>query len=730
MTQSDSEGLAAETEVGWGAVSPFVSVAGVGVLTALVPFPGWNLGLLVLGVLAIAAFLAVMVTLGRTARDSWLAMLGPGLLLLTIGAARDYAGGAVSSGLAPLVLLPILWVALMGTRAQLIVFGLATALMFWLPAALIGPPQYPVSELRRGVLWLLIALVVAPVVQRLVQRQRRESAALRSERERTQRLFVDAPHGILVVRSDGTIIRANGAVVELVDHSGAAVLGARLQDFADDPHAVAQLLRDALSRPTQGHSAQWTVAARERWLAVTARALVDSDDVTILVHVVDISEQRRQEAELAHLADHDTLTGLLNRRRYEQELVAHEHRNLYRGPRGGALLIDLDRFKEVNDTLGHPHGDRLLIEVAQMLRTCVREQDVVARLGGDEFAILLTDGDAAVVERVAQAVVDGVAAVAAEGAGVVRRVTASVGGVTFEGIEGSDWDVSVLTDLAMYEAKDRGRNRYCVISPSNPALPQTAERLEWRNRIRDALDEGRLVLHVQPILELGQHRVRSAEALLRLREGDELFAPGVFLEAAGRSGLMPELDAWVVSHAIDVLTLLRSRSPDFRLNVNVTYDSIGDPRLEAALERASATLPAGALRLELTETAPIVDVAATTAFCARVRELGYSIALDDFGAGYSSYSHLKLLDVDDVKIDGTFVRAAPTSPVDRTIVCSLIALAHELGKTVTVEHVSDAEILDFVTSAGADHAQGFHIGRPVPVEEFADRFLTGADSCR
>lgn len=847
-------------EVGWADVSPFVWVAVIGVLSALVPFPGWGWKLAVLAALAVLAFIAVLVTLGRTDRDSWLAQLGPALLLLTIAAARDFSGGPVSSGLAPLVVLPLLWVAMMGTRAQLMVFGLATAAMFWIPAVLVGAPQYPASEVRRGVLWLLVALVVAPVVQRIVARQRAESTALREtnerlgaltrsayltsvvvtdlegrieefshgseamlgyraqdlighsaevlhdreeieqvaqelsvppaevfealatsaaparrwtyrrqdgtplsvrlvltprlddagertgyigvamdvteatrteqalreQKERTQRLFIDAPHGIVLARPDGEIVQVNDAFADVVGRSWTKLPGVRLPDLTTEPIDVENLLTAALQAPATVHTSDWTVRESGLRLAVTARALVAGDsEAAVLLHVVDVSEQRRHEAELAHLADHDVLTSLVNRRRFERELAAQQARIAQGDQRGGLLLVDLDRFKEVNDTLGHRHGDRLLIQVADMLTGCVRAEDLVARLGGDEFAILLRQGDSGVVERVARDVVAGVESITAHGAGAVRRVTASVGAVTFEGAGGYDWDIPVLADLAMYESKERGRNGYTLISPEQPTLPRAADHLEWRSRIRDALDEDRLVLHVQPILDLRSGRVRSGELLVRLLEDGELLAPGRFLAAAERAGLMPELDTWVVSQAIGVAQQLRRQDPEIVLHVNVSSSSISDPRLEAAWDRAARDLEHGALRVELTETAPVTDPEEARSFSRRMRARGISLALDDFGTGYSSYAHLKLLDIDHVKIDGSFVQAMPHSEIDRIVVRSLVTLAHELGKQVTAEYVSDADVLAHVRACGADQAQGFHIGAPMPVERFVSRFLTG-----
>ena len=448
----------------------------------------------------------------------------------------------------------------------------------------------------------------------------------------------------------------------------------------------------------------------------------------VMVNVVDISERRRYLDRLAHLVDHDVLTGLANRRRFENELNRHLDHCRRHGPTGALLLLDLDNFKLVNDTLGHNAGDQLLVTIAGLLRRSIRSTDVVARLGGDEFAILLGDGDENAANRVAELVVERVRERAATLDGVHRRVTASVGVVTFAAAAEHATDVLALADMMMYDAKEAGRDQSALLPEGSEWGPRTEGRIQWQSRIEAALEEDRFELHLQPILDLHTDRVTSAEVLLRLREDDELVPPARFLYIAERTGQMPRVDAWVIEHSVEILARLRRIDPDFRLEVNLSGHSIVRPEIEATIVDSLARhdVAPQALILELTETAAVSDVPLAQAFAERISALGCQFALDDFGAGFGSFYYLKHLVFDYVKIDGEFVAHVHHSAVDRTIMRSIVGIARELGKKTVAEFVSEPEILDIVRAEGVDHAQGFLIGRPAPVDEFVAEFLPEA----
>jgi diguanylate cyclase (GGDEF)-like protein len=449
----------------------------------------------------------------------------------------------------------------------------------------------------------------------------------------------------------------------------------------------------------------------------------------VMVNVVDISDRRRYLDRLSHLADHDVLTGLANRRRFETELQRHLERCGRHGPTGALLLLDLDNFKQVNDTLGHNAGDELLITIAGLLRRSIRGSDLVARLGGDEFAVLLTEGGQEAAQRVAGLVVERVRDHAATLDGVGRRVTASVGAVTFKAASEHSADVLALADMTMYDAKEAGRNQVAVLPEGDERGPRTAARLHWQSRIEAALEEDRFELHLQPIMNIATGRISSAEVLLRMRDQGELVPPSRFVYIAERVGLMPRVDAWVVDHSLALLARMRAEhDPEFEFEVNLSGHSIGNPEIEQALISSLAThgVEPAALILEITETAAVADVAMARDFAARMTDLGCAFALDDFGAGFGSFYYLKHLFFDYVKIDGEFVAHVHESQVDRTIMRSIVGIAHDLGKRTVAEFVSAPEILEVCREEGVDFAQGYLIGKPVPYDEFVGQFMTSA----
>lgn len=711
----------------WSDVWPFIAVALVGL--AILPFgwehaSPWILGLFALMTLTTLALIAASVHRGRR---GWLAMVAPLTVFLDLAVARYAAGAAVASGIAPLVLLPVLWIALKGTRLQLVIAGVFGAAFFWVPAAVIGAPSYQTADWYRGLLTAALALLVAPVIQRVV---RQLGIANAHERESTLRaqevatrwrvLLEQLPDTVVAVigERNGQLawLETLGGSDELRQEFGAIVLG-------DHRPAMRRLLDQAVDGRAETELAD---AAGDRILAAVAVPLSGSEPAETLLVVRDVTRDRERERaldrsrrQLAYLADHDPVSGLLNRRRFDQVLGDH----VAGSDTGALLLLDLDLFKQVNDTLGHAAGDRLIVTVAGLLRDEVRGTDSAARLGGDEFAVLLPDADAAAARTVAGRLVDRVRTSVAA-LGNHPPVTASVGVVTICAAKTHGVDPMSLADIMLYEAKAGGRNRYAVFVDADGELPPISRATVWQSRINDALAENRFVLMLQPIMDLADGQVRAAEALVRLQEDGRLIMPGEFIATAEGSHLIVRLDCQVVRQGVALLADLRRRDPDFRLAVNVSGRSVGEPVLERTVLQALADheLPGSALILEVTETAAVADAARAQAFADRMAQIGCSLSLDDFGAGFGTFLRLKRLTFDYVKIYGEFVAAAVDSEVDRNLMRSIIRVAHELGKRVVAEYVTDEATLDLVRSEGADLAQGYHIGEPMPVAEFFRRF--------
>ena len=717
--------------------APFGIVAVAGLVAVLLPpyeRPWWVAGLAVLCLVLVA----VVYALGqRRGRRSWLDPLAAYLLFPFAALVNDAAGaggGGSSSGMTVLLLLPIIWLAITGSRTQLWIASLLAVLTCAAPIVLIGPPSYALGDWRRAVLWATVAVVIAPVLQRIVRDLERQSRRARVSNDRVERLFDDAPHGVALLDPSGSIIRVNISMAVLVGLDPPEMVGHRFADFETPGEGRVQDHLDRLLS-YRGESLQSECNLRDSGghdVSVSLSGTVVGDQQMgeiVMLNIVDISDRRRYLDRLAHLADHDVLTGLANRRRFESELERHLDRCRRHGPTGAILLLDLDNFKQVNDTLGHNAGDQLLVTIAGLLRRSIRSTDVVARLGGDEFAVLLTDGDQRDAARVAELVVDRISHHAATLDGVARRVTASVGAVTFRAAAEHAADVLALADMTMYDAKDAGRNQAVVLSEGDERGPRTAARLHWVSRVEQALVENRFELHLQPILDMATGRISSAEVLLRLRDDGELVPPSRFVYIAERVGLMPQVDAWVVDHSLELLgRMRREHQPDFEFEVNLSGHSIGNPEIERAIIDGLARhgVDPSALILEITETTAVADVALARVFAERMTDLGCAFALDDFGAGFGSFYYLKHLIFDYVKIDGEFVAHVHESAVDRTIVRSIVGIARDLGKRTVAEFVSDPRILEVCREEGVDFAQGYLIGRPVPFDEFVATHIPSA----
>ncbi|HMM49633.1 MAG TPA: EAL domain-containing protein, partial [Miltoncostaeaceae bacterium] len=487
-------------------------------------------------------------------------------------------------------------------------------------------------------------------------------------------------------------------------------------------HIVSRSFQEVLSLLESGKSASEVdrieVHTREHSLPVeiTFRALQGVHGPVVLAVARDISERRRLEV-AQHLADHDPLTGLFNRRRFEAELTRHlQHAHRYGA--GALLFVDLDGFKAVNDTCGHQTGDELLQMVGAAIAGRLRRTDVVARLGGDEFGALLPDTDMQHAQIAAEDVLIAVREVADRFAEHAPRVSASIGISCFDATVCDEEELLTAADLAMYSAKRSGGDRVHAFDPIDRG--DAGAHLSWVERIAGALERDEFVLHCQPIIDLKTRAVWKYEVLLRLPgEGGQLLGPAAFIGAAERHGLIQQVDRWVIGTAIDVIASHAALGRDLPLAVNLSSLTITDASLpafvEARLERAGVSPTS--LIFEITETAALANMQAARDLVVSLKELGCRFALDDFGAGFSSFAALKHLPADYLKIDGGFVCGLVKSRTDQLVVRALVDIARGLGMQTIGEHVEDRETEDVLRECGVDYAQGFLISRPLPIDQ-------------
>ena len=450
---------------------------------------------------------------------------------------------------------------------------------------------------------------------------------------------------------------------------------------------------------------------------------VRDDDGTLLFHegiLTDITQMKRQEEQLLHLATHDPLTGLHNRREFNAILERHLSRAKRYGGEGAVLWMDLDGFKEINDGLGHKVGDELLSSLAHRMKSTVRESDVLARLGGDEFAVLYPNVDSTQAQIAAMRLLEAIRKHTANVQGQAIRTTASMGVVLFPAHGMHATELLMQADMAMYRAKDQGRNRFCVYSPEQQALEAPEQRIDWLRLVREALETDGFVLYAQPILDLRTDEIVRYEILLRLLDRDGgIIPPGAFLDIAEQFGLSADIDRWVLSKTTQILSDARIRQKGISFAINLSPRTMTDREFLELISEMPALDVIGPVRLvmEITETAAIYNIHVAKDFLRTLRGRGYEFALDDFGMGFSSFYQLKNLDVDYLKIDGSFIRNLSRDPVDKHLVLAMVHLARSLGKRTIAEFVEDGEVLDMLREIGVDCAQGFHIGRPRPLDE-------------
>ncbi len=427
----------------------------------------------------------------------------------------------------------------------------------------------------------------------------------------------------------------------------------------------------------------------------------------------DISEQKRFQAQLVRMANQDPLTDLYNRRRLEEELELHLAESRRYGIQGALMFIDLDQFKQINDSLGHLVGDQLLVQVAKLLRGRLRDTDIIARLGGDEFAVLLphinADQAQVVGGKILQALQNTMVATGDRPSGV----TGSIGIALFPEHGTAAGELLAHADMAMYQSKESGRNRVRVYQPDQDSQAPAVARMDWQRRIQEALEEDLFVLTAQPILDLRNNRTSHYEVLLRMMGAQgKIIPPGVFLDTAERLGLIHGIDQWVVRHAIRLIAAHKKQGRAISLVTNVSARTLADAEIVPLIQRELelSGVDPRFLALEMAESAAITNIDKAGKFAAALKQVGCRVGLDDFGVGFASFHHLKHLPVDYLKIDASFIRDLPRDTTNQQLVRTMVAVARAFGKETIAKFVSDAGTLRLLKEYGVDYAQGFHIG--------------------
>lgn len=575
--------------------------------------------------------------------------------------------------------------------------------------------------------------VIAEMVGVYWERKRSEKA-LRETNRLLHQIIEFLPDATFVVDRDRKVISWNRAMIELTGVSKEDMIGkgdyAYAVPFFGSPRPILIDMVFAEDKEIQQRyryferkgdricaetSTPSLISKEGSYMWGAASGLFDGDGNLIgaIESIRDITEHRRMEEQLQYLATHDALTNIQNRYSFEEALK----RAISKGKRGmksALLLLDLDNFKLINDTLGHATGDEILISMVKLLKLNLREGDLLARFGGDEFAVLLEgvsyEEARIVAEKLRRVVCESDLDVITKG--TCLSLSISIGICLIE--ESVDYQRCIsLADSALYTAKEKGRNRVISADPSEDPIYRLTETNQLVRLIRNALQNDGFELYFQPIINLDNGSILHFEVLIRLKDNQgQLISPGKFLPVAERFGLMPQIDHWVVHASLAVMT----KFPELNLFINLSGVTLGDESILVDIEsciRTSGIAPSR-IGFEITETVAVKDILRTERWIRRLKNFGCLFALDDFGTGFSSFAYLRILPVDYIKIDGSFIKEANKEPVHRALIQAIKTIADTLGMKTIAEFVENEDILKVLKMLGIDYGQGYYLGKPDP----------------
>lgn len=585
-----------------------------------------------------------------------------------------------------------------------------------------------------------------------MSRHIRAHKSIEKERERLGGILRSVGEGVYGVNSDGQISFINPACRRILGYEpeehliGQSAL--RLFHYTDEEanpidedHCFLQQTYEAGESIEAQETIFWHKSGTPIPVECTVYPLtIENKRQGSVVAFRDISERKLLEEELRWQASHDALTKLFNRRYFEEQLTQETDR-LKRSSETSALLyIDLDRFKYINDTAGHVAGDRLLVEIAQILTRRLRKTDLLARLGGDEFAIILRNVSRTNVQHVAEGYREMFDQFMFVYNDKQYKVNSTIGIALIDWESESAGEVLANADIACHIAKGEGRNRIHLFIPESDSKHSMDLDLGWSSRLHNALENDHLLLHFQPIIPLENiptvlmsasegpiydqllsivpQEEQINELLLRL--DDPIWGvvfPGTFLPTAERFNMMDKIDYWVIRTALKKLALLQQTGYRGMFTINLSAQTIVNKDLIAEIENLIINLEVdpGKVIFEITETSAVSNLICANELITRLNALGCRFALDDFGSGFSSFSHLKNLPVDFIKIDGLFVRGVVADPSDRAIVNSINDIAQSLGKKTVAEYVENPEILRFLYESGVNYVQGHFLSPPMDI---------------
>ena len=588
---------------------------------------------------------------------------------------------------------------------------------------------------------ITIFLVLIVVASKVTKRLNKTENDIHYEKERSITALESIADAVITTDAKGNIDQLNQAAIKLLEIHASDIINQPLENHLSFKTRLTENLQANPARQVieSGESLRlsedtYLIVKENEEMAIELSAAPICDREKHIIGAVlvikDISEMRALTNELAHQARHDSLTGLLNRREFENRLeqTINEIRRYY-DEQAWFCYLDLDQFKIINDTCGHLAGDELLKQIAFKLVSITRDVDHIGRMGGDEFTIVLKRCDKTTAIKIMERVRNELHDMRFCWDNKCFTITVSIGIVEVTPQSGNVYDVLKAADTACYIAKEEGRNRIHLFDEDDKVYTQRQGEMEWVHRIYHAIEAGQFVLFYQEIKNLNKEEsILHGELLIRMLDDDgNIVPPYSFIPAAERYNLMPEVDRHIVHMALNTISRYYDNPQvrDGMFSINLSAQSLSDDEFLnfVLLQLATTKIQPSNLCFEITETAAISNLIKATTFIMTLKEKGCYFALDDFGSGLSSFAYLKNLPVDFIKIDGGFVKSMLTSSLDHALVNSVNQIGHVVGMQTIAEFVETREIEDRLFEIGIDFAQGYGIARPEPFNSMLDKVV-------
>ena len=565
----------------------------------------------------------------------------------------------------------------------------------------------------------------AITINRLIKSEHHARVAAEKQGARFQALIENSFDAIVLIDQGGLIVDASPSVSRMTGYLAGNLLGRNIGEFihVEDTPIVSGHMKRTLQNPGTRYTIEFRYLHEDgswRWMESTGVNMLSNPNVgSIVANIRDITDRKTSEATIRHQAFHDPLTDLPNREEMRAKLDQALETAKRKQHMLAVMFVDMDRFKKINDNLGHATGDMLLKIIASRFLAVLRAEDVVSRFGGDEFIILLSEIHSSKdAVQVADKILKAISLPVQIGEHKLHPTVSM--GIAVYPHDGDDGDtLKKHADIALYKAKQRGRNRFELYEHSLEVY--ASEKFKMESELHLALSRNEITLYYQPIVNLKNGSVVSVEALARWQHPERgLLLPGEFIPLAEESGLIVQLDECVMQMACQQLKVWQTAGlPHFRMAVNLSAQQFAQPdfisKLQTCLKKSG--LDGEQLEMEITESLAMTDLEMALVSLKTLKKMGIYITIDDFGTGYSSLNYLKHFPIHSLKIDRSFVRQCITSSQDASIVRTIVAMAHNLNLKVIAEGVETDQQLGFLKSVGCNAAQGFCIARPMPAEQ-------------